>query len=86
MRRVALWCAIWALAALEARSAAEVPVQSPAQQRDAALAAQPAICVVIRTYHGHGGDAGALRRQGLRQLLTSLRQQSNPKCAQPACE
>jgi hypothetical protein len=40
---------------------------------------QPAICMVVRTFWGHGGDSALQRRQGLRSLLTSLQQQSNPK-------
>ena len=81
MRALALCvCTLWMLASLPAASALQVPVQSPDQKRDAAIAAQPAICVVIRTYHGHGGDGVSQRRQGLRQLLASLRQQTNPKC------
>jgi hypothetical protein len=39
----------------------------------------PAVCMVVRTYWGHGGDGALQRRQGLRRLLTSLQQQSNPK-------
>ncbi len=74
-------CVLWMLTSLPAASALQVPVQSPDQMRNAAIAAQPAICVVIRTYHGHGGDGASQRRQGLRQLLASLRQQTNPKCA-----
>ena len=36
---------------------------------------QPNICVVIRTYWGHGGES----QQGLRNLIESLQRQQNNK-------
>lgn len=60
-------------ASLQATQAATTAAKVAAEQ------AQPAICVVVRTFWGHGGDNALQRRQGLRRLLTSLQQQSNPK-------
>ena len=42
-----------------------------------ALNAVPAICVIIRTYWGHGGDS----HSGLRALIASLQRQSVKECA-----
>lgn len=69
---------LWACTLLSC-ACAVLPAASPAASAAGAIASgaadrkQPAICMVVRTYWGHGGDGG------LRRLLTSLQQQSNPK-------
>ena len=39
----------------------------------------PAICVIVRTFWGHGGSTLEHRRQGLRSLLASLQAQQNSR-------
>jgi len=76
MTHRAAWAGMLLSCALGILATAAAP-QSPAQRQ--ASVQQPAICIVVRTYWGHGGDTALQQRQGLRRLLTSLRQQSNPK-------
>lgn len=62
-----------ALTALTAAAAPQTPDQAPSVEQ------QSRICMVIRTFWGHGGDTALQQKQGLRRMLSSLRQQSNPK-------
>ena len=76
LARHLLWtCSLLSCAAavLALASAAGASADVPANPE------HPAVCMVVRTYWGHGGDGALQRRQGLRRLLTSLQQQSNPK-------
>ena len=63
-------------AQIESLAAVQDELRAPA----APAATVPAICVIVRTFWGHGGTNAEDRQQGLRSLLASLRAQQNPRC------
>ena len=63
-------------AQIESLAAVEDELRPPAT---ASHADSPAICVIVRTFWGHGGKTAEHQRQGLRSLLASLQAQENPR-------
>ena len=63
-------------AQIDSLAAVETELRAPA----APNATSPAICVIVRTFWGHGGKNMEEQRQGLRSLLASLQAQNNPRC------
>lgn len=55
----------------------EVYPQLPQEERAAAVRPEPLVCVVVRTYYGHGDSSEA----GLRHLIHSLQRQTASACA-----
>ena len=62
-------------AQIESLAAVEDELRAPV----ASHADPPAICVIVRTFWGHGGQSSEHQQQGLRSLLASLRAQKNPR-------
>ena len=62
-------------AQIDSLAAVENELRAPAAPNVMA----PAICVVVRTFWGHGGKNMDERQEGLRSLLASLRAQQNPR-------
>ena len=60
-------------AQIDSLAAVENELRAPA----APNATSPAVCVIVRTFWGHGGKNMEERQQGLRSLLASLRAQKN---------
>ena len=59
----------------------EVYSQLPESAVGAAARAEPLVCVVVRTYHGHSDQSGG----GLRQLVKSLQRQTVSAYAPVSC-
>ncbi len=62
-------------AQIDSLAAVETELLAPA----APNATSPAICVIVRTFWGHGGKNMEEQQQGLRSLLASLQAQKNPR-------
>ena len=63
-------------AQIESLAAVEDELRPPVT---ASHADSPAICVIVRTFWGHGGRTAEHQRQGLRSLLASLQAQRNSR-------